>query len=532
MRKRLNVVFLAVALLLALTACGGNKSDTTAETVQEKVITVALMSAWDSLMPMNSNSNYGDFVFDQIYERLVESTPDGTYSPQIAKSWEANEDSTAVIFHLDENAKWHDGTALTADDVVFSMKFYSNPEVEALSRYYLAVIDGTDNSGAELSKGSINVEAIDKHTVKITMKSAMFPGTLLLNIEKVAILPKHILEGLSLEEINGAELWANPVGSGPFKFASKIDGERMEFTANKDYHLGAPKIDKMVLRIVPANNLLSSLMSGEVDLLAGSLATIPLDDWGMTKEQDHLVATSVPSLNYQTFIINTEKPYMTQAVRQAISMAINRSLLVDSLLQGEGVPIVTPIVPSSPYYNSDVDVWYAPEKAKEILEAENFPFDTELTFLVPAGNVTRERASVLIQQDLQKLGLKVNIQTVDFPTLMESMRNSKHDFGIIGSGGTPDPGESRQMIDADSPVNFSLYRTTELSDLIDAGNAELTFEKRLPYFKAYQEKVREISAMPYLYSNNTLMAYNKRVKNIDLESFGVMTWKSWTWDVE
>lgn len=512
----------------------GTSADTTAaaEPAGEKVITAAMMNAWDSLMPMNSNSNYGDFVFAQIYSKLTQSKADGTYAPDLAESWEANADSTAVTFHLNANAKWHDGKPVTAEDVIFSFKLYSDPKVEAVSRYYLAPIAGTDDSGAETSEDSIAVEAPDAQTVVITMKEAMYPGTLLMNLDSFYVIPKHVFDGKTAEEINDPELWSTPMGSGPFKYADKIDGERMEFTQNEAYYKGAPKIDKLVVRIIPGQNLLSSLISGDVDLLLGGLAGVPLDDWAMAKEQDNLVTQSIPSMNYQTLILNTQKPYMTQAARQAISMAVNREALVNSLLQGEGVPLVTPIVPSSPYYNQDVAVWYDPEKAKTVLEAENFPFDQELLFLVPSGNTTRERAAALIEQDLSKIGLKVRIQMVDFPTLMTSMREGKHDMGIIGSGGTPDPGESRQMIEPSSPVNFSLLTTTVLSDYIDKGNAELTYEAQLPYFKEYQVKVKELSAMPYLYATNLLMAHNKRVQGIDAVEFAVMNWQAWTWDVK
>lgn len=388
MNKRFLAIVMAIAMVFALGACvGGNtqkeeekveasksekkddekqsdedkKQNEGSSTTREKVITVAMQSAWDSLMPLNSNSNYGDFIFDQIYERLVESKSNGDYQAQLAESREANDDSTAVTFKLSKDAKWHDGTPVTADDVVFSMQMFSDPKINAISRYYLAVIAGTDESGAEISENSIAVEALDEYTVKFQMKSAMYPGTLLLNIESVAIIPKHIFESKDPDEINNPKAWEAPIGSGPYKFASKIEGERMEFEANPDYHLGAPKINKMVLRVVPANGLLSALISGEVDLLAGSLAQIPLDDWQMTKEQKNLVFESIPSLNYQTLIINTEKPYMNQNVRQAISMSINREVLVNSLLQGEGVSIVTPIVPSSAYYNPDVRIWYDPD---------------------------------------------------------------------------------------------------------------------------------------------------------------------------
>ncbi len=235
-----------------------------------------------------------------------------------------------------------------------------------MSRYYLSVIAGTDDSGAELSAKSIGVAKVDDQTVTITMKSVMYPGNLYNNLNGVYIIPKHIFDGKTVEEINGPDLWQNPVGSGPFKFASKIDGERMEFTANSNYFLGAPNIDRLVVRIVPTANLLAGLMSGEIDILAGGgLSSILLDDWATAQGQDNLVTSSAPTTSYQMLVINTQKPYLNQKVRQAISMAINRDALVNSLLQGQGQAVITPISPISPYYNPDVTVWYDPAQRED-----------------------------------------------------------------------------------------------------------------------------------------------------------------------
>ncbi len=507
-------------------------TEAAAETGEPKVVTVAMTSAWDSMMPLNTNSNYSLFVYDQIYDRLAQGNSQGEYDPRLADSWEVNEDSTVVTFHLNPNATWHDGQPVTADDVVFTFQMYSDPEVSALSRYYLSPIAGTDDSGAELSADSIGVAKVDDLTVAITMKSAMFPGNLFNNLNSVYIVPKHIFEGKTAAEINEPTLWMTPIGSGPFKFDSKIDGERIEFVANENYFLGAPKIDRMVVRIVPTANLLAGLMSGEIDILAGGgLGSILLDDWATAQAQENLVTSSIPTTSYQMLIINTQKPYMTQKVRQAISMAINRDALVNSLLQGQGMAVITPISPISPYYNPDVTVWYDPDQAKTMLTEENFPFDQEMVFYVPTGNTTRERAAVLIQQDLQAVGIKVAIQSVDFPTLMNNMREGMHDFGIIGSGGTFDPSESRQMLAVDSSANFCKTTSTVFQDKADEGNAALTFETRKPIFDEYQVLIKDETPMAYLYTSNSLMAYNKRMV-VNVDNFSVLNWSTWTWDVQ
>ena len=545
MKKRLTklmAMLLAGAMVLSLAACGASSEEASApaaestesattETVDgEKVLTAAISTAWDTMMPLNTTSNYTRMIADQIYERLTQTTADGTIEGRLAESWTVNADSTAVTFKLHENAKWSDGEPVTAHDVVFSYQMYSDPAVEAKSRYHLQYIAGVDASGAELSEDSIEVFAEDDYTVTFNLKTAMFADTFLQDNDTVFIIPKHIFEGKTAEEINAPDLWANPVGCGPFIYDSEINGERMEFVKNENYHLGAPKVDRLVLVVRDAASMLAGLINGEIDMIGyGSIST---DDWELAQEQENLVVESIPTTSYTTLIFNTEKEYLTQEVRQALSMAINRQVLVDALLLGLGEPIITPFCTLSPYYNEEVEVWYDPDTAKTMLEEANFPFDQVLKFYIASGNAAGERTAALIVQDLAKVGVKVEIIQVDFATLMSTMLEGGHDMGTIGSGGTLDPSESREMIHPDSSVNFCRLKDTEMTDVIDEGNGKLTFEERKPYFDKYQEMVRERSAMAYLYTKDNITAYSNRVTGVNVADFNSLNWSSWEWDIQ
>ena len=444
-------LLLAAAVTMGLTACGGQSTttETTAapasgETTEteasasgEKVITAAISTAWDTMMPLNTTSNYTRMICDQIYDRLTQSKADGTIEGRLAESWTVNEDSSAVTFKLHENAVWSDGEPVTADDVVFSYQMYSDPQVEAKSRYHLQYIAGVDDSGAELSEDSIEVTADDTYTVTFNLKTSMYVDTFLQDIDTVYIIPKHIFEGKTAEEINAPTLWANPVGSGPFIYDSEINGERMEFVKNPNYYLGAPKIDRLILRVTDSASMLAGLINGDLDMIG--YGSILIDDWELAKQQENLVTESIPTTSYTTMIFNTAKPYMTQEVRQALSMAINRDVLIQAILQGEGEAVVTPISSVSPYYNENIEVWYDPDKAKSMLEEAGFPFDQTLVFYISSGSSATERTAALIAQDLQKIGVKVRIEQVDFATLMNNMLDGQHDLGLIGSGGTLDP---------------------------------------------------------------------------------------------
>ena len=520
--KKLFSLILLTALILSLAI-------TPAMAENEKVITAAISTAWDTMMPLDTTSNYTRMVMDQIYDRLTQSKADGTIEPRLADSWAVNDVSDTVTFHLNENAVWSDGEPVTADDIVFSFQLYSDPAINAKSRYHLEYIAGVDDSGAELSEDSIEVTADDEHTVSFKLKGSMYPDTFLQDIDTVYIIPKHIFEGKTAEEINAPDLWARPVGSGPFVYDSEINGERIEFVKNPNYFLGAPNVDRLILRVTDSASMLAGLTNGELDLIG--YGSILVDDWEMAEEQDNLVTVSVPTTSYRMLLINTAKDYLTQDVRQAISMAINREALVGIVLQGRGEAIVTPFSSIHPYYNADVDVWYNPDQARQMLDKAHFPFDQVLQFFIPSGNSIVERTAALIAQDLDAVGIKTQISQMDFATLMSDMLDGKHDLGIIGSGGTLDPSESREMIAPESSVNFSQVTDTTLADLVDKGNAELTFETRKPVFDEYQVVMREQSPIAYLYTYDSLTAYNKRVTGLNVDDFNTLNWSSWKWDI-
>ena len=223
-----------------------------------------------------------------MYDRLVLNRGDGTNEPRLASSWEVADDKKSITFTINENATWHDGEPVTAEDVAFTAQLVSDPAINSSKRSFLSYFEGVDDSGAELSEDSIGVEVLDGNKVKFNLKQPMDPDILLGVFNKnFFVLPKHILADKTVEEINGPDLWEAPIGSGPFKFGSSIAGEEIQLLCNENYCLGKPDFDKLVIRVVQSANLVAGLMSGDIDILAGSgLAAIPLEDWDTAKAQE------------------------------------------------------------------------------------------------------------------------------------------------------------------------------------------------------------------------------------------------------
>ena len=531
-KNMLKVVAASLAGAMLLTACGGSgganqtsaaaggSAETSAaaeagSTGGEKVITMAQTGDWDTFMPMNTTNAGADNVIELMFDRLMVINTDGTFGPRLAESWETNEAQDKITYHLNENAKWQDGEPVTAEDVVYSAQVASSSEYNYLRRIRMQYFAGTDETGCETSTDSIEVAALDDHTVEFTLKAPMDPAIIYALVNRdFFIMPKHLLDSISDADLVNDAFWQKPIGSGPCIFDSMESGVSIEFKANKDYYLGAPDFDRLVFKKVQSTNLLSGLMSGDIDVLSAN-SQIPLADWEAAKNTQGIVTKSVPTFAYQYMAMNTARDYLTEDVRHAISLAINRQVIVDQLLQGEARIAIGPLAEDHPYFDEKLlPIEYDPEKAKSMLEAAGWDSNRELQVLVSTGNEVREKSAILIQQDLQKIGIKTKIQTLDFPTLLTNARNGDYDLCFIGSAGSVDPSESVPNVTAGYMNNFAQLSDPTLGQIGESGAKEITFEARKKIYDQYQEELFKQMPMAFLYHTNDLFAYNEKLENV------------------
>ncbi len=560
-RNMVKLIAASLACAMMLSACGGGQGGGTATTAAngaagnggadatqaktdqteasnqasggEKVVVMAQTGDWDSFMVMNTTNAGADNVNELMFDRLMVINTDGTFEPRLADKWETNEAQDKITYHLNENAKWHDGEPVTAEDVVYSAQVASSAEYNYLRRIRMQYFEGTDETGCELSAGSVGVKAVDDHTVEFTLKTPMDPAIIYaLIIRDFYIIPKHLLSDISDADLVNDDFWQKPIGSGPCIFDSMESGVSIEFKANKDYYLGAPDFDRLVFKKVQSSNLLSGLMSGEIDVLSGN-SQIPLADWEAANNTPGVVAKSIPTFAYQYMAMNTSRDYLTEDIRHAISLAINRQVIVDQLLQGQARIAIGPLPEDHKYFNTKLlPIEYDPEKAKSMVEAAGWDPNRELEMLVSTGNEVREKSAILIQQDLQKIGIKTRIQTLDFPTLLTNARNGDYDLCFIGSSGSVDPSESVPNVTAGYINNFAQLKDPTLGQIGESGAKEITFEARKKIYDEYQEVLFQQMPKAYLYFTNDLFAYSDKLENVREGALDYNVNKNvWAWKV-
>lgn len=548
------VLALLMVLTVALTSCAApsdpsapstttppsnSESASNGDTAQPekkdeaKVVTMAMLDTWTSLYPYNgSGGERNTVVQSMIFDRLAVVGSDGVIYPQLSDKWEVSDDYKTFTLHIAENAKWHDGTPVTAHDVEFTYKYFSNASAQCEMRPNSRYVAGTNEDGTCVTDNSIEVTALDDHQVSIVLKEPASAETFF-STATCFILPKHLLEGKDPATIANDAFWLNPIGSGPLKFESMIDGERISYSANKDYFLGAPDFDRFVIRVVPQSGMLTGLMSGEIDMLAGGqLGALTLSDFEMAKGESYLTVEAVPSYTHHYISIDNSNPKMTQDVRIAIDRAVNKQRIVNEILGGYGSVSVGPWSVDHPYFNPDLKVdTYNPDEAKELLAKAGWDSNTTLLLSVPANNTFREQAAALIQQDLKAVGMNVEIRQYDSAAQFEAILNGSVELGVVGSAASVEPNNPIiNLFDIYGAWCFGRFESDKYLQYFNKGGSFYETSERLPVYYELQELLAEEMPYVYLCCPNTLYAYNARLSNVKALNFTTY-YPVWEWAV-
>jgi peptide/nickel transport system substrate-binding protein len=480
-------------------------------------VTIAQWNPPDNLQALNAKSSYAIFPVDIIYGSLLRVNEKLEFLPRIASKYEVSKDLTTYTFTIDPKAKWHDGTPVTAEDVEFTIWAITDPAIETNRGSYLATVKGLTNSKRPAGVNTVEgVKVVDKQTIQITLKGPADPQYVLEAIgQNIWLIPKHLLKDVAPADFGKAAFWTKPIGAGAFKFKQYQTDQFLELVRNDDYVLGKPNLDSIIIKVVPAASLVAQLEKGEIDLTAGGgIGEVPLDDWARAKGLKNIDAISYVDNGYQYIDINyrAKKPTNNKLFKQAITTAINRKLIVDSLLLGEGMICNAPIIPATPYYSKATEGKYAydPAKAKQLLAESKFDTSYVLKVMVPTGNKVRELSADVVQANLQDIGIKVSIEKMEFATLRTKQKEDTWDLSFIGWGGSLDPDVSSQF-KTGGQYNNGGWSLKAMDDLLDKGVATSDTAARKTIYNDFQNLfVDELPIIPLYWANRTV-AVNKRV---------------------
>jgi len=479
--------------------------------------------------------------------------------PHLAQSWEVSEDGLTWTFYLRRDVQWFDGEPFTADDVVFTFNdLIYNPDIASSSKDVFT-IDGE----------IFQVKKIDDHTVQFTLPVKFAP---FLRGMSQAILPKHILQK-SVEDKKFNFTWGidtlpqDIIGTGPYQLADYRPGDRIIFERNPNYWKKSkegdalPYLDRVIYLIVQnADTGLLKFLDGELDYYSvggNEYALVkPLEqkkdftiyDTGPAFGTNFIVFNQNQSVNPKSnepFVVPAKLKWFTNLkFRQAVAYAIDKQKIIEIVMNGFGYPQDSAMSPGAGFfYNGNVARYdYDLEKAKQILRdagfmdrnndeiiEDNDGNNVQFNLYTNAGATERVEIAGIIRHDLEKLGMKVNFQAIEFNTLVSKL-TATYDWDaiILGLTGGIEPHFGKSVWTSDGGLHMwypqqekpATIWEARMDEIFSQGVQELDDQKRKILYDEHQQLVAENVPLIYTVLNSQLFAVRNKFGNLKPTSYG------------
>ena len=447
----------------------------------KEVLVIDLVNEPTTLDPHRQWNPDSYYVYRNIFDNLFTRDRESRIVPQIAESWKYISD-TQVEFKIRSGIKFHDGTPLTAEDVVFSVQRTINPDFKSPQRGQFDTI--------------IKVEAADPHTILLTT-AAPYP-VLQAQLVKLSIVPKAYVSKVGDEQFN-----KKPIGSGPYRFQEWEKGVKVTLAANSSYWRGTPPFARVEFRAVPElSTRVADLRTGKADLVVQLDADAALQLKGDKRGR----VLSVPTERVAYFRLNPQAgPTKDLRVRKAIAYAINRQLIIDGLEAGYAKPTDVMVSESAFGYTTQVAGYpFDPEKAKQLVKESGIG-NTELE--ISTSPVFDQRVVQAIQQMLRDVGINAKISMTDMATFLKGMQVKPEEGQITSFGRWSCACQDVDGIMFPMLHSSSIWSNTRLPELdkaLDAGRSNLDPKERMKhYLNAHTIVHAEVPLIP-LYQVNII----------------------------
>jgi peptide/nickel transport system substrate-binding protein len=483
MLQRAAVLGLSGAALssLNLVAASAQESTPAAQPVTGGTLHVALQADPTTLDPTQAGLTAIWKVIEHVYDTLVRVDPTLTAVPGLAESWDISDDATVYTFHLRQGITFHDGTPLTADDVLFSYTRVLDPATAAVNAAnFLSVKGAADfNSGATTTLEGIKV--IDPQTVEITLEE---PDASFLTILSTA---GSIIMSKAFVEANNGDVSQVANGTGPFTFKEYIPTTSVSLEKNPNYwEPGLPYLDAIEAVIASDDtSRTGALIQGSADFIEYA----PLRDVDTLSSTDGLKVAGDELTNIRYLGINLARaPFDNLQVRQAIAAAIDRAPIIESAVFGHGVGVDTVFAPSYwAGYEHDVP---APdvEKAKSLLAEAGYAdgFKTTLITYQPYSFMTN--SAIIVQEQLKQIGIEIDYTALEPATISQRLVDRDFDLVIGGTNSWIDPHPVLlSNFGTGQDGNTTGYSNPQVDDLIAQGKVETDQAKRAEIYKQLQQ---------------------------------------------
>ncbi|MHC9293715.1 ABC transporter substrate-binding protein [Mycobacterium sp. LTG2003] len=499
MTSRPAVKALLAVLVCLLAACStGERVDLGDESSGNLIAAIA--GEPDQLDPHRTSAYFSFEVLENVFDTLVEPDENLHMRPALARSWEVSGDQRVWTFHLRDGVTWHDGSPLTADDVVYSYNRIIDEQLTNVDKFS-AVTD---------------VSAPDPATVRITVEHPT--PNLLTNLggfKGMAIVQRSNVES--------GQIATHPIGTGPFSFEGRKSGDSITLKANPDYWGGAPGVSGVTFRFISEpSTALSALQAGEIDWTD----SVPPQRVAQLRDDDSLTLAVTPSNDYWYLALNeARQPWDDVRVRQAIAYAIDRDAIAAATSYRTASTNQLAIPEGNPWYTRYDRYRYDLDEAKRLLtEAGAAP--QNLDMLVTSEYPETVTAAQIIADNLAPLGITVNIRTVDFATWLDEQNTGNFDMLMMGWLGSIDPDDFYYaQHHSDGTSNAQKFSDPEVDRLLDAGRVETDIAKRKDVYANAATRIADQVSYIYLYNPSVIQAWANNLSGYDARRDGAIRFR-------
>jgi peptide/nickel transport system substrate-binding protein len=443
----------------------------------------------DQLDPHTTSSSFAFTVLENVYDTLVQPGDDLTMEPALAEDWQTSDDLLTWTFTLREGVTFHDGSELTAEDVVAS---YERIAEEGANAFRLDAVE--------------SFEATDERTV--TMRLNRPAPNLLEQIgpfKGMAIAPAAAIEAGTLGD--------EPIGTGPFRFVSFSPGDNVVLEGNEDFWGDGPFLDGVEFRVIPDESVkITNLQTGEVDWID----SVPPQQIEQLEGSDELVVGRVAGNDYWYLALNNERePYDDPEVRRAIAFALDPATIAEAAKFDAATPNETAIPETSFWYLD-----YAPY-GRDVDQAQQLLDDAGVSGLTMDLMVTNEfpetvTAAQVISSQLAEVGIDVSIRTEDFSTWLADQGEGEFDAFALGWLGNIDPDDFYYaQHHSTGGFNFHGFEDAEVDQLLDDARVEIDQDARKELYDQAATRIVDLASYIYFYNPDIVDAWSPSVSGYE-----------------
>lgn len=547
--KKSITALLCVAVFPFFVLSAGGKTETAdakASMLADQLTYAVSASPEGKFNPLISDTQYDDYVNALVYGSLLKLNAKIELEPALAAKYEVSKDNKTITFILKEGLTFHDGKPLTAEDVKFTLECLAHPKYEGELVSYVQSIKGFKDFNGGKTESLSGLVVKNAATIEIMFEDPYAPAVI--NIGTLGLLPKHIWKDVPPNEwAKKTELLSQPVGCGPYKLETFKNGSYVKLTAFDKYYGGKPKMQQFILKVVNEATVQAELLQGSVDI--ADVSNIKNADVKQLASKG-ITVVRYPNSKVQYMGFNLRDSRLDLNVRTAIAYGIDRHAIVKGLIEGNGVVLDTPMVPSLWSYPQKGLINYKADvnRAKEYLKKAGYE-DTngdgfvdkngknlQLVLTVPKGDKIREQTGPIIQAHLKAIGIDIVLEAMDFnATMQKVVGNHEFDLYLMGNTLDPDPDPtpywySTQATDEKGNYgwNIAAFRSKKADELLDLNRKQLNMAERKATLQEFGILLnKELPWIP-LYAADIAKAYRSAVQgytpNTFVDFYNVENW--------